>query len=110
VGTAVTFWGAQWSKLNALSGGASPAAFKGFENAPATVTCGTSWSASPGNSLPPPAGPLPAYLAVIVASSIGKSGSTISGNTPHMVVVKTSPGYAPDPAHAGAGTVVAQIC
>jgi hypothetical protein len=34
----------------------------------------------------------------------------ISGNTVHMVVVKTNPGYAPDPGHAGTGTVVATIC
>src|SRR5207245_10880832 len=32
VGTHVTFWGAQWAKLNTLSGGDAPAAFKGFEN------------------------------------------------------------------------------
>jgi hypothetical protein len=25
-------------------------------------------------------------------------------------VVKTNPGYAPNPSHAGTGTVVAQIC
>jgi hypothetical protein len=110
VGTAVTFWGSEWWKLNSLSGGAAPAAFKGFENTPATVTCGTSWSTGPGNSPPPPAGPLPAYMAVIVSSSIGQSGSTISGNTVHVVVVKTNPGYAPDPGHAGTGTVVAQVC
>ena len=33
---AVTFWGAQWSKRNVLSGGAAPAAFKGFALNPAT--------------------------------------------------------------------------
>jgi hypothetical protein len=110
IGTAVTFWGAQWSKLNSLSGGAAPAAFKGFEDAPATVTCGTSWTTDPGNSTPPPAGSLPAFMAVIVSSSITKSGSTISGNTLHMVVVNTNPGYAPNPGHAGTGTVVATIC
>jgi len=33
-GTSVTFWGAQWWKLNSLSGGAAPAAFKGFEDTP----------------------------------------------------------------------------
>src|SRR5207245_3891944 len=36
VGTSVTFWGAQWWKLNTLSGGAAPAAFKGFARSPAT--------------------------------------------------------------------------
>ena len=110
VGTAVTFWGAQWWKLNSLSGGPAPAAFKGFENEPAAATCGTNWSTDPGNSPPPPPGPLPPYMAVLVSSSISQSGSTISGDTVHVVIVKTNPGYAPDPGHAGTGTVFAQIC
>jgi Bacterial Ig-like domain (group 1) len=109
-GTAVTFWGAQWWKLNSLSGGSAPASFKGFAETPATPSCLTGWSTDPGNSTPPPAGPLPAYMGVIVSSSISQSGSTISGNTPHIVVVKTNPGYQADPGHAGTGTVVAQIC
>ncbi len=111
IGTAVTFWGAQWWKLNTLSGGAAPAAFKGFENAPSSLPpCGTGWSTRPGNSPPPPNGPLPAFMAVIVSSAISKSGSTISGDTVHEVVVKTNSGYAPNPGHAGTGTVVATIC
>jgi hypothetical protein len=110
VGTSVTFWGAQWWKLNSLSGSTAPASFKGFAKSPPTVTCGTNWTTSPGNSAPPPPGPLPQLMAVIVASSVSQSGSTISGNTVHMVVVQTNPGYAPDPGHAGTGTVVARIC
>ncbi len=109
-GTPVTFWGAQWWKLNSLSGGAAPAAFKGFEDTPPAPSCGTNWTTDPGNSTPPPPGPLPAYMAVIVSSSISKSGSTISGDTRHIVIVKTNPGYAPNPGHAGTGTVVAQVC
>jgi uncharacterized repeat protein (TIGR01451 family) len=109
-GTSVTFWGAKWAKLNSLSGGDAPAAFKGFETTPATVTCGTNWTTRPGNSPPPPAGPLPSFMAVIVSSSIDKSGPTISGDTVHMVVVQTNPGYAPNPGHAGTGTVIGQIC
>ena len=109
-GTSVTFWGAKWSKLNDLSGGDAPAAFKGFETSPAVVTCGTAWTTRPGNSPPPPAAPLPSVIAVIVSSSIDKSGPTISGNTVHMVVVRTNPGYAPNPGHAGRGTVLGQIC
>jgi hypothetical protein len=110
IGSSVTFWGAQWWKLNSLTGGAAPAAFKGFANTPASATCGTKWSTRPGNSPPPPAGPLPAFMAVIVSSSIDQSGSTISGDTVHVVIVQTNAGYAPDPGHAGTGTVVAQIC
>lgn len=110
-GTAVTFWGAQWWKQNDLSSGAAPAAFKGFENAPAALpACGTTWSTTPGNSPPPPVGPLPAFMAVIVSSSISKSGSSISGNVVHEVIVRTNGGYAPNPGHAGTGTVVATIC
>jgi uncharacterized repeat protein (TIGR01451 family) len=110
VGTSVTFWGAEWWKLNTLTGGAAPASFKGFAKSPPTATCGTDWTTSPGNSAPPPLGPLPSFMGVIVASSISQSGSTISGNTVHMVIVQTNPGYAPNPGHAGTGTVVAQIC
>lgn len=111
VGTSVTFWGAQWSMANSLSGGLAPAAFKGFANTPETSpACGTSWSTGPGNSSGPPPGPLPELIEVIVASHIAKSGPTISGDTQEVVLVKTDPGYAPDPGHAGTGTVVEVVC
>jgi hypothetical protein len=110
VGTAVTFWGAQWSRMNAMSGGSAPHAFKGFARPPITPTCGSTWSAGPGNSTPPPAGPLPTYMALIAASSVSKSGSSISGDTSHIVIVHTDGGYAPDPGHAGTGTVVGTVC
>jgi hypothetical protein len=105
---AVTFWGAQWAKLNSLSLGAAPDAFKGF-TASAAV-CGGTWTTGPGNSPAPPAGPLPSYIAVIVASKATKSGSTITGTRAHVVVVKTNGGYDGNPGHAGTGTVVATIC
>ncbi|HEV2035956.1 MAG TPA: hypothetical protein VGU71_17475, partial [Candidatus Dormibacteraeota bacterium] len=110
VGNSVTFWGAQWAKDNSLSGGSAPHSFKGFAENPTPPSCGTGWSADPGNSTPPPDGPLPAYMAVIVTSSADKSGSTISGNTVHIVVVQTNPGYASNPGHAGTGTVVVVVC
>ena len=109
-GTAVTFWGPQWWTLNTLTGGPPPAAFKGYALNPTAPTCGTGWSTDPGNSAPPPAGPLPAYMGVIVTSSTSQSGFQISGNTPHIAIVKTSPGYAPAVGHAGTGTVVTQVC
>ena len=109
-GTAVTFWGAQWAKQNSLSGGGAPSSFKGFAINPATPTCNTGWNTDPGNSSSPPAGPLPAFMGVIAAGSAGQSGSQISGTTPHIVVVQTAGGYAPNPGHAGTGTVVAQAC
>jgi Bacterial Ig-like domain (group 1) len=109
-GTPVSFWGAKWWKNNSLSGGSAPPSFKGFAETPATPSCGTGWSADPGNSTPPPDGPLPADMGIIVASKITKSGSQISGDTVHIVVVKTNPGYQPNPGHAGTGTVEAQVC
>jgi hypothetical protein len=109
-GSTVTFWGASWWKLNTVSGGSAPASFKGFEDQPARVSCGQNWATDTGNSTPPPAGTLPAYMAVIAASSISQSGSTVSGNAPHLVVVQTNPGYTPDPGHPGTGTVIASIC
>jgi hypothetical protein len=109
-GNAVTFWGARWWKLNTLSGSTAPASFKGFEDQPPRPGCGQNWTTGPGNATPPPPGPLPGYMAIIVSSTITQSGSVISGNTPGMVVVKTSPDYAPDPGHPGTGTVIAKIC
>ena len=110
VGNTATFWGAQWASLNVVTGGAAPAAFKGYAKSPATPTCRDTWTTGPGNSAPPPAGPLPAYMGVISTDSVGKSGAQISGTTPHIVVVQTNPGYAPNPGHAGTGIVVAQAC
>jgi hypothetical protein len=46
-------------------------------------------------------------MGVIVASTDVKSGSTISGNTVKIVVVKTNAGYAADPGNAGTGTIIA---
>ena len=109
-GTKVTFWGSRWWKLNPLSSGNAPASFKGFAKNPSVPSCGIDWSTGPGNSAKPPKGPLPALMAVIVTSKTSKSGAQISGDTVHMVVVQTNPGYSNNPGHAGTGTVVAQIC
>ena len=108
--TTLTFWGAQWSSLNALSGGATVSSFKGFANNTASPpVCGGTWSAGPGNSSSPPAS-LPAFMGVLVTSSMSKSGSTISGNILHIVVVTPDPGYAPNPGHAGTGKLVTTVC
>jgi Bacterial Ig-like domain (group 3) len=111
----VTWWSSQWSSMNSLSGGAAPAAFKGFASvvtlpttSPANV-CSGDWTSSGGNSPPPPA-TVPSYMGVIVPTKITKSGSTIEGNYVKIVVVKTNPGYAPDPANRGTGTIVATFC
>ena len=95
---------------NSLSSGTAPNDFKGFAAATAPTECGATWTARSGNSTPPPGGPLPAYIAVVVSSSITQSGSAISGNVTQIVIVKTDAGYASDPGHAGTGTVVATAC
>jgi hypothetical protein len=111
LGASVTFWGAQWSKLNTLTGGSAPASFKGFaDSAGAPPTCGESWSTRPGNSSKPPQGPLPSLIEVSVAGYIGKAGSTVTGETDEVALVETEPGYAPNPGHAGTGTVLAILC
>jgi len=109
-GTKVTFWGARWSHLNSLSGGPAPASFKGFARQPSVPSCGVAWSTLPGNSSRPPRGPLPRFMAIIVASKVTKHGNKITGDTFHIVIVKTNPGYRPNPGHAGTGTVVSQVC
>jgi hypothetical protein len=49
-------------------------------------------------------------MGVIVSSHVTKSGRTISGDIPEIVVVKTNPGYSTDPGHPGSGTVQAIYC
>lgn len=107
-GQQVTFWGAQWAKNNALSGGSAPAAFKGFTT---TVPqgCGGTWTSGPGNS-PAPPDSVPAVIAVIVSSNLNQSGSSISGDVKEIVLVRTDPGYGPAPGHVATGTVVSVLC
>jgi hypothetical protein len=108
VGTHVTYWGAQWWKLNGLSGGSAPAAFKGYQNSTGGDTSATSWTTRPGDSSGPPTA-VPAFMSVIVAGHISQDGSTISGDAPHVVIIQTDSGYAADPGHAGSGTVLARL-
>jgi len=110
IGAVVTYWSAKWSKLNLLSAGSAPGRFNGLWQSSATSTCGVGWEVMASTSDAPPAGPLPAYMAVIVNSSVRQSGSTDSGSAVHLVIVRTNPGYEPNPGHAGTGMVVAQIC
>ncbi len=113
--TSVNWWGHSWSTDNLMSGGAGPAAFKGFISAANLPTntppgsCAGLWATSPGNS-PHPVSGVPSYMGVIVTSSVSKAGSSIAGNTVKIVVVKVDPGYASDPGHPGTGTIVATYC
>ena len=49
-------------------------------------------------------------MGVIVTSSVTSSGSAVSGNIVHIVVVTTNPGYSPGPGHNGTGKIVATYC
>ncbi len=111
LGNTVTFWGAQWAKVNTLSGGPAPASFKGFAASLSSTpaSCGGTWSTGPGNSVDPP-NSVPSYMGVVVSSSITQSDSTIAGNIPSVIVIQTESGYAPDPGHPGTGTVVGVVC
>jgi hypothetical protein len=104
IGAQVTFWSSKWDKANHLTGGPPPSAFNGF----ASALNGASWSGDPANSSAPPAA-VPAYMAVIAASTITQSGPTITGDVAQLVVIRTDPGYAPDAGHTGTGTVIAII-
>ncbi|MGZ8845201.1 MAG: hypothetical protein ACXW3C_01945 [Pyrinomonadaceae bacterium] len=110
-GNSITFWDSQWSNTNELSDGQVPSSFKGFAGSTSTnpMQCGGSWSTSGGNSSGPPS-QVPSYMAVIVSSSITKSGSIISGNISRIVIVRTNQGYSGSPGHSGTGTVVGVFC
>jgi hypothetical protein len=114
-GLPVTWWGADWSDENSLSGGFAPPPFKGFVANVALPTstppaaCAGPWTTRPGNSSSEP-GSVPSYMGVLVTSAVTKSGRTIAGDTTHIVVVETEPGYAPNPGHHGTGTIVATYC
>jgi hypothetical protein len=111
VGATATFWSSQWSLLNTVSGGVAPSSFKGFANSPSgPTTCGApNWASLPGNS-PPPASSVPAYTALLVTSSVTKSGNTISGTKPTIVVVSVNPGYGPSPGKASTAVVLGALC
>jgi M6 family metalloprotease-like protein len=110
-GPAVTWWADDWSSRNGLSGGPASPSFKGFagELSTAPPSCGAGWTSTPGNSAPP-VGDVPSYMGVVVTSSVAKSGSRVAGDVVRIVVVRTDPGYAPNPGHPGTGTVVATYC
>jgi hypothetical protein len=110
IGSAVTFWGAQWANLNSLSGGPAPNAFKGFgDTLSAPNACGITLIGTPANSNHPPA-TVPAFVGVLVTSTVTQAGSDITSVVVKIVVVQTNAGYAGDPGHAGTGTVVAVFC
>ncbi len=114
-GSNVTFWSEKWNPPNPMSSGKlAPSSFKGLENTVTNPTCGQplpTWETRTGNSPPPPAGTLPRYMGVIVASNIAKNGNTPTGNIARIVIVDTLGNtYAPNPSSDGKGVVVAVVC
>ena len=110
VGQKVTFWGAQWTKLNSLSGTAPPVGFKGYATGTSSnpANCGGTWTSISGDTSPPAS--IPRFITVMVSSSTSRSGATISGNITKMVIIKVDPGYTSDPQSAGTGTVYSVVC
>jgi len=49
-------------------------------------------------------------MATAVASSVAKSGTTISGNIVKIVIVQTDPGYSSASGHDGTGKIAATLC
>ncbi len=110
LGSAVYLWGSQWAQHNSLTAGTAPRSFKGFSDQPVTPACGQGWTSDPGNSTPPLDGPLPQFMAVIVTSSARQIGPEVSGDTVAIVIVRTDPGYEPNPGHVATGVIVAVMC
>lgn len=109
--TTVTWWGDRWSTRNSLSGGGVTPSFKGFAGALSSnpPSCGSTWTTGPGNS-PPPVSGVPSYMGTLVVRRVAKAGDTFAGTIVNIVVVRTNPGYAPEPKYAGTGTIVATYC
>lgn len=110
-GDTTTFWGNTWRKANQVRLGSTPASYRGWEDQPTLPACGATWTTSPYISGPLPAPPLPAYIPVIVTGGFTQlSDGRVTGTTLHIVIVRTSPGYQPNPASPGTGTVIATLC
>jgi hypothetical protein len=108
VGRNVLFWGDTWSQSNPMSGGSAPNSMKGFVTGTSPPACGASWTSGPGDTGLEPA-TVPSYTAVIVTSHVAKSGAKISGDTVHVVVVRTT-AYGPVPTKPGKGSIVGVVC
>lgn len=108
IGSHVTFWAPNWARVNRLSGGPAPNAFKGYAAEPGASTTLSSWTTTPGGSSEPPAS-VPTFMSVIVSSTVSRTGPTIVGDAPHIAIVQTDAGYGSEPGERGTGTVVAML-
>jgi hypothetical protein len=104
----VTLWSPMWAKSNKLSGGPAPSSLEGFAAllSSSPPAAGGTWTTTPGQSASPPSS-VPTYMAVIVASTVSKSASTVlSGPDVAIAVVRVQPGYSPNTGTPGVGTVL----
>lgn len=128
-GTAVTYFGYQWSAQNQVSGdpgggsslGGGDSGFDGFAadisglptGTPAGSCSGT-WSTSQtqfgAGSLSALPASVPSYMGVLVTGDVTASGWNFSGDFQKIVVVRTNPDYSTNPATAATGTIVATYC
>ena len=106
----VNFWGAQWWKNNDMSGFVSNGheSFKGYADS-ADNFCGGTWISRPGNSPKPPK-TIGSSIAIIVTSTVMKSGPNLSGNIVQIIRVDQDGGYGPNPGHRGNGPVTSVVC
>lgn len=102
IGSTVTYWAKDWSAKNRLSKGVVITGFKGYASAaPTKPVVGRAWTSTTTASLYPPTA-LPRYVAVLVASSLRLSGTTVTGNVIRVVLVQRSSTF-------GVGKVVAYL-
>ncbi len=108
LGDVYPIWGAQWDAQVTGGSYAANASFKGY--ADTLLPGGTAWEARTGNASSPPA-TVSAFTSVIVATSIAKEGSTITGDVAAVGIVRvTDPAaYLPDPGHPAYGELLALL-
>ena len=108
------FWGAQWWKqITAVQPGDSvpngAASFKGY--ADQAGSCGSQWTAAPGNSSNPPES-VGNYVSVIVTTNMFKNGPTVGGNIKEIVILRVDDpsSYVDNPGHPLTGVMVGVLC
>lgn len=123
LGQRVNFWGHSWAKQVTAGDYKAHGDFKGFADTvnqyricqPTARTSGSPrltdacWNTKPGQSFPPET--IPAYIGVIVTTSMDKDGPRDYGNIAAFVIVKVDPepAYGPTPGKPGFGIITAVI-
>jgi fibro-slime domain-containing protein/RHS repeat-associated protein len=108
LGQTCMFWGAQWADQVRAGDYEANASFKGY--ADDVFSASREWQTRPGDSSHPPQ-TVPAYLGVLISTSIRKSDSIVHGNFVGIGVLRvTNPAaYQPDPGHPASGVLLAVL-